>query len=177
MNRIPADVGLDTSTSAPHSSSRSAEIESRANAADREFAALAMRATKAEALAQQAEALALRAESVARELETRKRELEAREQRALARALLAEDTIESMRRSHSWRITAPLRALADLVRRAPSPAATAGPALLSAVRANASPSTSTNTAATRRVDIMHADATIADLTMRIQQEIARRRAP
>ena len=174
MNRIHFEGGLETSApSAPGLP----EAEVHANASDREFTALAMRATKSEALAQQAEAHALRAESIARELETRKRELEAREQRALARALLAEDTIESMRRSHSWRITAPLRALADLIRRAPSPAATAGPALLSAVRANASPSTSPNAAAKRRVDIMHADATIADLTLRIQQEIARRRAP
>jgi len=173
VNRIPADVGLDTSTATPHSTPKSTEIESRANAADREFAALAMRATKAEALAQQAEALALRAEAIARDLEARRRESEAREHRALARALLAEETIASMLRSHSWRVTAPLRALADLVRRAPAAADHASPAPPSAVRPF--PTTTVDGNVSRSVDVMPATPTIEDLTSRIEEEIKRRR--
>ncbi|MDQ3215457.1 MAG: hypothetical protein M3P99_05170, partial [Pseudomonadota bacterium] len=173
VNRIPADVGLDTSTATPPSTPRAAEIESRANAADREFAALAMRATKAEALAQQAEALALRAEAIARDLEARRRESEAREHRAVARALQAEETIASMLRSHSWRVTAPLRALADSHRRAPAAAGQASPAPLSAVHALANPTADGNVK--RGVHVMPAAATIEDLTSRIEEEIKRRR--
>jgi FkbM family methyltransferase len=152
------------------------EIETHASAAEREFTALAVRATAAEALAQQAEALALRAEAIARDLEARRRESEAREHRAVTRALQAEDTIASMLRSHSWRVTAPLRVLADLIRGAPAPLAPARPAPLSAVRANALPNTTTDAAGERRVDFMPAEVTIEDLTSRIQQEIKRRRA-
>ncbi len=133
-----------------------------------------MRATKAEALAQQAEALALRAEAIARDLEARRRESEAREHRALARALLAEETIASMLRSHSWRVTAPLRALADSLRRAPAAAGQASTAPPSAVRPF--PATTADGSVSRRVDVMPVPPSIEDITSRIEEEIKRRRA-
>lgn len=160
---------------------RLSEMETNASAAERAFTALAMRATAAETLAQQAEAHALRAEAVARDLEARRRECEAREHRAVARALQSEDAIALMLRSHSWRVTAPLRALADLIRAEPrgatAPVAPARPVPPSAARANALPDTRPDAAGAHRVDVMPAGATIDDLTSRIQREIARRRTP
>ena len=97
-----------------------------------------VRAQREAARAQEAEARAIRAEANATDLEARSRESDAREHRAVGRALQAEHTIASMLRSRSWRVTAPLRAVADLIRGArgvPAPTLPARRVPLSIARA------------------------------------------
>ena len=74
------------------------------------------RAQQAEGRAQQAEGRAQQAEGRAQQAEGRAQQAGNREQQAESRAIAAENYIQVLVESTSWRITAPLRYLGDLVR-------------------------------------------------------------
>jgi hypothetical protein len=95
---------------------RASQAEARAQEAEARAQEAEARAQEAETKAQQAEEGAAQAEDKARQARQRAAQAEARAQEAETRARQVEATLQAVFSSRSWRVTKPLRWLANSVR-------------------------------------------------------------